>query len=221
MGSESPKIAVYSVADLKNTTDDALPNYLNSLKFKQSHYFSDVRHALGFTAVFIAAATFYLDYVYGWEKTKAGTTWAVIAYFVLNGALTLWIWLVESGSVYSGELKGTQLHIESRAEKHNPTYFITARYHERGFPSNSHTIELRSPFARWFDGEGHFVATHFQSWLATGIPVVGSADSSRVLPQASSDEKVRKGDLTAVNAGLENSPKTLQPARKRGVGGKR
>ena len=114
-----------------------------------------------------------------------------------------------------------QLHIESRAEKHNPTYFITARYHERGFPSNSHTIELRSPFARWFDGEGHFVATHFQSWLATGIPVVGSADSSRVLPQASSDEKVRKGDLTAVNAGLENSPKTSQPARKRGVGGKR
>ena len=97
------------MADLKNTTDDALPNYLNSLKFKQSHYLSDVRHALGFSAVFIAAATFYLDYMYGWEKTKAGTTWAVIAYFVLNGALTLWIWSVERGSVYSGELKGTQV----------------------------------------------------------------------------------------------------------------
>lgn len=96
-------------ADLKNTTDDALPNYLNSLRFKQSHHHTDVRLALGFSAVSIAAATFFLDYRFGWDKTKAGTLWAVIAYFVLNGALTLWLWLVERGCVYSGELNGTQV----------------------------------------------------------------------------------------------------------------
>ena len=97
--------------DLKNTTDDALPNYLNSLRFRQSHLYTDVRHLLGFTAVAIAAATFYFDYTLGWEKTKTGTLWAVIAYFILNGALTLWLWRVERGCVYVGELKDVKVGV--------------------------------------------------------------------------------------------------------------
>jgi signal peptidase complex subunit 2 len=88
--------------DLKNTTDDALPNYLNSLKFKQSHYLTDVRLGLGYTAIVIAAAVFYLDYKLGWDKTKDLTFWAVIVYFALNSALTLWIWGVEKGKIYTG-----------------------------------------------------------------------------------------------------------------------
>ena len=116
------KIAVYSLSgkctlftygkyqnskktDLKNTTDDALPNYLNSLKFKQSHYTTDIRLALGYTAVVIAGITFLADYKYGWDATKAGTFWAVLVYFTLNGALTLWIWGVEKGKVYSGDIE--------------------------------------------------------------------------------------------------------------------
>ena len=51
--------------DLKNTTDDALPNYLNSLKFKQSHFLTDVRLALGYMAVTIAGITFFIDYKLG------------------------------------------------------------------------------------------------------------------------------------------------------------
>ncbi len=95
--------------DLKNTTDDALPNYLNSLKFQQRHLYTDVRLALGYTAVVVAAATFAFDYKLGWERTKAGTLWAVIVYFALNSALTYWIWGVESGRVYVGEWKGKKV----------------------------------------------------------------------------------------------------------------
>lgn len=90
--------------DLKNTTDDALPNYLTSLKFKQSHFLTDVRLTLGYSAVAIAGITFYFDYMHGWDKTKVGTLWAVIAYFILNGALTYWIWGVEKGKIFTGEI---------------------------------------------------------------------------------------------------------------------
>lgn len=90
--------------DLKNTTDDALPNYLTSLKFKQSHTLTDVRLALGYSAVIIAAITFYADYKLGWDKTKYWTFWAVLVYFTLNGALTFWIWGVEKGKVFAGEI---------------------------------------------------------------------------------------------------------------------
>ncbi|KAL8842725.1 MAG: hypothetical protein Q9170_000381 [Blastenia crenularia] len=97
----SPKISVYSLSDLKNTTDDALPNYLTSLKFQQSHYLADVRLGLGYSAVVIAAVTFYADYKLGWDATKVWTMWAVIAYFILNGALTYWIWVVEKAAPFT------------------------------------------------------------------------------------------------------------------------
>ncbi len=90
--------------DLKNTTDDALPNYLTSLKFKQSHLLTDVRLTLGYSAVIVAAITFYADYKLGWDKTKYLTFWAVLFYFTLNGALTFWIWGVEKGKVFAGDI---------------------------------------------------------------------------------------------------------------------
>ena len=71
-------------------------------KFKANHILTDVRLALGYSAVLISAVTFYFDYYSTWEKTKGWTLWAVVAYFVLNGALTLWIWGVEKGKVFNG-----------------------------------------------------------------------------------------------------------------------
>ena len=91
-----------STSDLKNTTDDTIPNYLSSLKFKQSHFLLDVRLALGYSAVTLTAAIFLLDRQYGWEKTKDYTLWAVIVYFVLNTALNAWTTFVEKGQVFLG-----------------------------------------------------------------------------------------------------------------------
>ncbi|PHH86696.1 hypothetical protein CDD83_9881 [Cordyceps sp. RAO-2017] len=98
----SDKISVYNLADLKNTSDDAIPNYLNSLKFRQSHFLTDVRLALGYGAFALAAACFLWDYRFGFESTKLYTAVAVGIYTLLNGALTCWIAEVERGAVYQG-----------------------------------------------------------------------------------------------------------------------
>ena len=95
--------------DLKNTSDDALPNYLNSLGFKQSHHLTDVRLALGYTAVLIAGALFYFDWKLGWDVTRPYTLPAVVAYAVLNSAFTYWLFYVEKGTVYVGERKGAKV----------------------------------------------------------------------------------------------------------------
>tara|TARA_R110002003_G_scaffold59_30_gene5413 strand:- start:6035 stop:6403 length:369 start_codon:yes stop_codon:yes gene_type:complete len=94
-----------NTADLKNTTDDALPNYLHSLKFKQTHTQTDIRLAIGYVAVAIAGALFYFDWKFGWEASKPYTAPAVVAYFLLNGAFSYWLWFVEKGVVYEGEGK--------------------------------------------------------------------------------------------------------------------
>jgi hypothetical protein len=103
------KISVYSLADLKNTTDDALANYLNSISFTQSHSLTDVRLALGYAAVAIAGALFYADWKLGWDVTRPYTLPAVVAYALLNGAFTYWMFVVEKGVVYVGERKGTKV----------------------------------------------------------------------------------------------------------------
>ena len=89
-------------ADLKNTSDDAIPNYLNSLKFSQSHFLTDVRLSLGYSAFLVAAACFLWDYKLGFDSTKYYTAAAVALYACLNTALTLWIWGVEKSTVYVG-----------------------------------------------------------------------------------------------------------------------
>ena len=38
------------------------------------------------------------------------------------------------------------------------------------------TLELSSPFTRWFDVNGFFVAKPFQQWLASEIPLIGQVD---------------------------------------------
>lgn len=86
--------------DLKNTSDDAIPNYLNSLKFKQIHALVDTRLVLGYSAFLIAAACFLWDYKLGFESTKYYTAAAVAVYTVLNSVLTFWIGFVEKGTVY-------------------------------------------------------------------------------------------------------------------------
>ena len=147
----------------------------------------------------IAGITFLADYKFGWDATKAGTFWAVLVYFTLNGALTLWIWGVEKGKVYTGEIEQStaerssvrtridrdggcstdltllQLSIASSVTKHVPIYNITVRYESGG--QESKTLELSSPFTRWFDADGFFVAKPFQQWLASEIPLIGQADA--------------------------------------------
>lgn len=92
----------HPLPDLKNTTDDAIPNYLNSLKFKQSHRLIDVRLSLGYSAFLLAAACFGWDYMLGHDRTKYWTAAAVALYVVLNAAMTWWMQFVEKGVVYEG-----------------------------------------------------------------------------------------------------------------------
>ncbi|KAI9809004.1 MAG: hypothetical protein M1825_002293 [Sarcosagium campestre] len=204
------KISVYSTSELKNTSDDALPNYLDSLKFKQSHFYSDVRLIIGYTSVAVGAGAFYFDYTRSWEETKGATLWAVLLYFVLNGALSYWLFMVEKGVVYVGELNGSKLVIRTRVEKYDPTYFVTVESSSNagGSPQVSH---LRTPFSRWFDSDGRFVALPFQQWLASNIPLIGSADRVRLNNLAAKKDSIDQAE----NAGTVRDRQGVSSTKKR------
>ena len=66
-------------------------------------------------------------------------------------------------------------------------------------------MNTQSSFTKWFDGQGHFIARPFQQWLATEIPLIGGADPSNVIPQASSDDQVKQGDPSVLQTALEGN----------------
>ncbi|EJT70341.1 hypothetical protein GGTG_11369 [Gaeumannomyces tritici R3-111a-1] len=174
------KITVYNLADLKNTSDDAIPNYLNSLKFKQSHALTDVRLGLGYGAFLVAAACFLWDYKLGFEGTKYYTAAAVALYTLLNGALTVWIWGVERGIVYVGTApSGEKLTISSTTLKNDPTYRLTISVLPKGSAA-AQSLTVAKGFNEWFDSAGHFIAAPFQTMLATAVPAIGRLDSKRL-----------------------------------------
>jgi hypothetical protein len=183
---------------------------------------TDVRLGLGYGAVAIAAVTFYYDYRQGWDQTKYFTFFAVIAYFILNGLLTLWIWGVERGKVYTGEYPGEpkptlvrtappprgpanagQISIASSTKKHSPMYSLTVRYAsaDSADPFSARTLEIAAPFTRWFTAEGRFIAAPFQQWLASEIPAVAKADAlKRGTPLAAVAQAMARAEANSKSA---------------------
>ncbi|KAI9731960.1 MAG: hypothetical protein M1834_004411 [Cirrosporium novae-zelandiae] len=178
------KINKYSLPDLKNTTDDHLPLYLSShpstggLAFVPSYYLTDIRLALGYTAVTIAAITFYYDYKLGFEATKHYTFYTVIVYFILNTLLTAWIYFIEKGTVFVGTKGGNKIAIRTEAKKNKPIYYLTVSWGKNdGAPLQEKTYE--GSFTQWFTQDGEFVEEALRNWLASSVPVIGKADPSR------------------------------------------
>ncbi|KAH8692194.1 putative signal peptidase complex component [Talaromyces proteolyticus] len=176
----APKVPVYSLNDLKNTTDDAFTPYLCTLPapyaFKRNNIKSNVRLVVGYIAVAIAGVTFYLDRQLGWEAVEAW--WvkaAVVAYFILNSILTYWIWAVEAGEVFKGSRKsGETITIQSFTKKHSPLYKLKITYTA---PTGKvlQEKEIEAPFTAWFSGDGIFHPEPFRNWLSGEIDVLAAA----------------------------------------------
>ncbi|KAF3938441.1 hypothetical protein ABW19_dt0202598 [Dactylella cylindrospora] len=179
---EPTKICPYSIPDLKNTTDDAVGAYLTTKSFTQSHLLTDVRLALSLLACLTAAATFYLDYTLGFDKTKSFTLYACIAYFLINTVLTIWLYFVESSTIYVGshDPSGVKLKIESRAGKYEPRYFLRIEQTES---VEGRTVvrvkDVEGAFMGWVDEKGFFVRREFEKWLGGVVPWIAEGEGVR------------------------------------------
>lgn len=70
---------------------------------------------------------------------------------------------------------GEQIQIASHTEKYDPTYRLTVNV-SGSRTAKPKTLEISSPFTRWFDSDGFFVAKPFQQWLASEVEMIGEAD---------------------------------------------
>ncbi|CEJ57771.1 Putative Signal peptidase complex component [Penicillium brasilianum] len=171
------KVPVYSTNDLKSTSDDALLPYLTNLPapytFSVDNTKSNIRFVLGYSAVAIAGFTFYADRKLGWEATTS--PWiitAVVSYFILNSALTFWIWAVEAGEVFYGKrTTGETISISSSVQKHSVPYKLHVVYKS---PTGKvlQDKKFEAPFTNWFSADGVFHPEPYRRWLASEVDVL-------------------------------------------------
>ncbi|EHY59464.1 signal peptidase complex subunit spc2 [Exophiala dermatitidis] len=209
MSSASPqKVSLYSTNDLKNATDDSLAPYLTTLPkpytFTQQHTKTDVHLLLGYTAVLIAAVLFYADYKLGWAATKAYTGPACVAYFVLNGALTYWIWAVEAGTVFVGIREGGQkLTLKSSTQKYKPIYKLKVTY-EAPSGKRWEDKEMQGSFTQWFNTHGYLQKKELYAWLAGNIEVIGLAETEKEM-----QTKTKDTGSTSIPLAVEAEPSSF------------
>src|ERR1700733_5326557 len=100
---------------------------MESLNFVQSHFLSDIRLAMGYTAVIACAAAAYYEYKVGFQEAKSWNILAVVTYFTLNSALYLWGWFIEGETVYVGR-KGDVTVLPARACVSNGSWKFRRRW---------------------------------------------------------------------------------------------
>ena len=179
------KVPIYSPTDLKTTTDDHLTPYLTSLPepytFTPSHTHSTIRLSLGYTAVLIAFALFTTDYKFGWEATKPYTLPACVAYFLLNGLLTAYVFFVERGTVFSGSRAGGQtLTLRSKGRKHSETYELSVLYQAPNGGKVWEEKTVTGQFTRWFSKEGYLQRKELARWLGENVEVLALAEKEKL-----------------------------------------
>ncbi|OCT48669.1 putative signal peptidase complex component [Cladophialophora carrionii] len=225
MASPPQKVSLDSSNDLKNATDDALAPYLTSLPkpytFKQDHFTTNIRLALGYTAVLIAGALFYADWKLGWDATKAYTGPACVSYFVLNGILTYWIWAVEAGTVFSGVREGGQrLTLRSSTQKYVPEYKLKVTYSAPSTGKNWEDKEITGKFTQWFNTHGYLQHKEFQQWLNSNIDVLKTAQAERSNKEKSSERvpvlmpATKAEEISTSATGLETASPVPASAKK-------
>ncbi|KAI0461915.1 hypothetical protein LJB42_004519 [Komagataella kurtzmanii] len=148
-------VNLYSVAELRNATDDALPLALSKLGYEQNFSLIDTKLAIGYVATILAGSLYYLEKKYNNDFSNLTYYYSMVAlvmgYFALNGLLWLHGKYREKDIKYVGINKNNQkkISIEARVENNTtPIYKVTV------IENNRLLGRQDIPFTSIFDEDG-------------------------------------------------------------------
>ncbi|EAU89321.2 hypothetical protein CC1G_03586 [Coprinopsis cinerea okayama7 len=180
---EQVKVNNANLTELKNACDDAVKRFLARPElFKQIHLHTDVRLALGWLSVFVAAGTAFYGYKVDFETSKPVVTVGLIVYVLLlpcfNGRYillttlsTLYAYFIEGDTIFVGKRKTFSKRIiteritlssttlPARAPSSpSPQYSVSIQYVRSTNGGKSllgrGRTKASSPYAKFFDEKG-------------------------------------------------------------------
>ncbi|QRV76570.1 hypothetical protein RhiJN_04585 [Ceratobasidium sp. AG-Ba] len=182
------KVNNASLTELKLACDDALRRYLSRPEhFKIQHTHTDIRLALGYASVIIAAVTGLYSWKREFEETKPVVWIGVILYMLLTSIQTLYSYFIEGETVFVGKRKTVDKRIETEritigaktapSDKAQsavgPRYSLNAAYVHTA--NNGKSLIRKSkqsteaPYTTWFDEEGRMDEVAFGEWVGAFV----------------------------------------------------
>ncbi|KAF4618834.1 hypothetical protein D9613_010044 [Agrocybe pediades] len=182
------KVNNASSTELKNACDDAVKRFLSRPElFKQNHRHTDVRLALGWLSVFVAAGTALYGYKIDFETSKPMVSVGLAIYIALSVAQTLYAYFVEGNTIFIGKRKTLSKRIISEHVQINSSTIPASKVTTSLSPSNSPSYQLAvsymrstnagksllakgrtkasQPFGAFFDDEGIMHQEAFEQWV--------------------------------------------------------
>jgi len=182
---DAVKVNNMNLVDLKNACDDAAKRLLSHKDlFSTINTHTDVKLALGWASVFIAAGTAFYGYKVEFETSKPVVWAGVILYMLLTSLQTLYVQFVEKDTIYTGRRKVLAKRIEteriivsSRTIPSNPTaaqpaplYSLNVSYvrssnHGKSLLGKA-VVEGTKSYNDFFDDNGMLEQDIFERWVA-------------------------------------------------------
>ncbi|KAL0959842.1 hypothetical protein HGRIS_011518 [Hohenbuehelia grisea] len=188
------KVNNANVTDLKNSCDDAVKRYLSRPDlFKQIHIHTDIRLALGWISVFVAAGTAFYGYKVDFETSKPVVWAGLVLYIVLTSIQAAYAYIVEGDIVFVGKRKTfakrivtERITISSRTTPSRPnkppTYGLSVSYVRSasggktllGRGKKNHAREYNA----FFDETGVLHQEVFEAWVGSVVEEAMEGKSS-------------------------------------------
>ncbi|KAG5361943.1 Signal peptidase complex subunit SPC2 [Yarrowia sp. C11] len=154
MSRQTQAVNLYSTSELKKTSDEHIAYVFKELGYTQDHTLLDVRLAAGYASVILAAASFYLDYTFGFDFARPYLVYTVPLFFVLEFFVSGWLYFKERNVAYVGKKGDTKVTVSTTAANPGVDYKIVVDVN-----GGKKTVDAK--FNDWFDFNGFIVYSKF------------------------------------------------------------
>lgn len=165
----SKAINVYSIPELQQTLDEALPGTFARLQYTQSFGLIDTKLAIGYSIAAVAAVSFLLDKKFKFDEVLSYQKGLLATYAVLSLAFWYFTKYIEKGVTYSGiKPSGEKVVVKARFEKKEPLYLVEF--------SNGDGKELKTSLSatKVFNEAGFLQTDLLFEWLKDQMEILSS-----------------------------------------------
>ncbi|KAG5349447.1 hypothetical protein C0989_003878 [Termitomyces sp. Mn162] len=175
------KVNNANLTELKHALDDALKRYLGRPDlFKQSYLHTDVRLALGWLSVFVAAGTALYGYKVEFEESKPLVWVGLLSYMALSVIQSLYAYFIEGNIVFVGRRKTFSKRIITEritisstttpVKKSKPPAYSLSLHYVRSTSGGKSLLakgktQSHKGYNAFFDGLGTLDQEKFEQWV--------------------------------------------------------
>ncbi|CAI4047707.1 signal peptidase complex subunit SPC2 SKDI_13G0860 [Saccharomyces kudriavzevii IFO 1802] len=173
--STAKPINVYSIPELNQALDEALPSVFARLNYERSYALVDAKLYIGYTIAVMAGLSFFLDKKFERSEIIVYQKLLVGAYFILS--LMFWYFsrFIEKGTVYVGKKRDTkeEIYVKTKFKNNEPLYLVDLIQKKNGKDSRKN-LKAKLEANRVFNESGYLQNDVYFKWFSEQLNVLNT-----------------------------------------------